>query len=355
MNTRLCLLAATLRQGEAALLVSPSNRLYYTGFDSDAGVLWVTKDEACFLTDSRYTEAARRVIGTLSCHQTNAFLTDAIAQLKERGVKTVLVEEDTLHLAQYRRLRKLAGDIDYVTDSTLCRRVREQRRTKDEHEIACIRRAQAVTEAGFDFILPHIAVGRREKDIALELEMFMRRNGADRVAFDFIVAAGANGALPHAVPGEYTVQSGDFVTLDFGATVDGYRSDMTRTVAVGEPTAEQRRVYDTVLKAQKACLDGLYVGMRCEAGDALARRVIDEAGYGAAFGHSTGHGVGIDIHEYPNLSPRSDECLREGDVVTVEPGIYLEGRFGVRIEDMVWFTSDGVVNLTDCPKDLIIL
>ncbi len=355
MNARLSKLAATLRQDEAALIVSPSNRLYYTGFNSDAGVLWVTEDAACFLTDSRYTEAARRVIGTLPCHQTNAFLADAIAQLKERGIKTVFLEEDTLNLAQYRRLRKLAGDIDYVADFTLCRRVREQRRTKDADEIACIRRAQAVTKAGFEFILPRIAVGQREKDVALELEMFMRRNGADSVAFDFIVAAGANGALPHAVPGDYTIRKGDFVTMDFGATVSGYRSDMTRTVAVGSPTEEQCAVYSTVLKAQKACLEGLHIGMTGEEGDALARRVIADAGYGDAFGHSTGHGVGIDIHEYPNLSPRSDECLREGDVVTVEPGIYLEGRFGVRIEDMVWFSREGVVNLTDCPKDLIIL
>lgn len=355
MNARLKGLAATLRQGEAALLVSQSNRFYYTGFNGDAGVLWVTQDEACFLTDSRYTEAARRVIGDLRCHQTNAFLKDAVAMLKERGIQTVFLEEDVLTVAQYRRLRQLWSDVGYEADGTLCRRVREQRRTKDAAEIAAIRRAQAVTEAGFDFILPRIEVGRRETDIALDLEMFMRRNGADGVAFDFIVASGENSALPHAVPSDRTVRAGDFVTLDFGATVDGYRSDMTRTVAVGQPSDEQRLVYDTVLAAQTACLDGLRLGMSGEEGDALARRVIADAGFGAAFGHSTGHGVGIDIHEYPNLSPRSDESLRAGDVVTVEPGIYLEGRFGVRIEDMVWFTQDGVVNLTHSPKNLIIL
>ena len=355
MNTRLRALAATLRRGEAALLVSQSNRLYYTDFNADAGVLWVTQEDACFLTDSRYTEAARRVIGDLRCHQTNAFLKDAVKMLKDRGIHKVFLEEDVLTVGQYRRLRQLWADVDYEADGTLCRRVREQRRTKDETEIAAIRRAQAVTEAGFDFILPRIAVGRREIDVALDLEMFMRRNGADAVAFDFIVASGENGALPHAVPSDRTVRAGDFVTLDFGATVDGYRSDMTRTVAVGQPTDEQRHVYETVLAAQTACLDGLRIGMSGEEGDALARRVIAQAGYGEAFGHSTGHGVGIDIHEYPNLSPRSDESLRAGDVVTVEPGIYLEGRFGVRIEDMVWFTQEGVVNLTNSPKTLIIL
>jgi len=218
-----------------------------------------------------------------------------------------------------------------------------------------MRRAQALTDDGFAYILPRLTVGRTEKDVALDLEMYMRTQGADAVAFDFIVASGENGALPHAVPSDRKLQTGDFVTLDFGAVVDGYRSDMTRTVALGRVTDEQKLIYDTVLKAQLACLNGLKAGMTGEEGDALARDVICRASYGDAFGHSTGHGVGIDIHELPRLSPRIDTVLRAGEVVTVEPGIYIEGRFGVRIEDMVWLKEDGIVNLTASPKTLTIL
>ncbi len=354
MNQRLCRLASSLCEGEAALIMSQSNRLYFTGFDADNGALWLTRDEACFLTDSRYTEAARRVIGDLPCVCSNGLFADTIAMLKKRGVAK-LYTEDSLTLAEHRRLFRAATGIELESDSTLCRRIRDERSVKDAQEIALIRRAQAVTEAGFDYILPRITAGRTEKEIALDLEMFMRREGADSVAFDFIVASGENGSLPHAVPGDRVVRCGDFVTLDFGATVDGYRSDMTRTVAVGEIGDEQRLVYDTVLAAQTACLASLRAGMSGEEGDVLARDVIASAGYGEAFGHSTGHGVGIDIHEWPNLSPRSPELLRAGSVVTVEPGIYLEGRFGVRIEDMVWLKEDGCVNLTNSPKALIIL
>ncbi len=354
MNTRIQELASSLRADEAVLILSEPNRLYYTGFAADNGALWVTADDARLLTDFRYIEAAKRE-ATVDSDESSRLFRDTIAAVKAKGIQKLYLEDETLTVADRRAFLRAAEGIELVSDHTLCRLIWAQRRIKDASEIALIKEAQAVTEAGFAYILPRLEAGRTEKDIALELEMFMRKNGADSVAFDFIVASGENGALPHAVPSERTLKTGDFITMDFGATVKGYRSDMTRTVALGAVSDEQRLVYETVLAAQLACLGGLKAGMTGEAGDRLARAVIEEAGYGNAFGHSTGHGVGIDIHEQPRLSPRADELLKVGDVVTVEPGIYLEGRFGVRIEDMVCIAENGVENLTSCEKQLILL
>lgn len=355
MNARVAALAATLNEQEAALLFHEPNRRYYTAFHTSNGAVLVTAKAAWFLTDFRYIEAARKYVDDIPCRESRTLFADAIALCKEAGITTIYLEDETLTVAERRRFLRRAEGVELVSDNTLCSRVWEQRRIKDEREIALIRRAQALTDDTFSYILPRLTVGRSERDIALDMEMYMRRQGADAVAFDFIVASGENSACPHAEPGERRLQKGDFVTMDFGATVDGYRSDMTRTVAIGEVSDEQKHVYDTVLKAQLACLDGLKEGLSGEAGDALARDIIAAAGYGAAFGHATGHGVGIDVHEQPVLAPRASALLRAGEVVTVEPGIYLEGRFGVRIEDMVWITADGAIDLTASDKKLLIL
>ncbi|MBR5134237.1 MAG: aminopeptidase P family protein [Clostridia bacterium] len=355
MNQRIAALAATLDAKEAAIITAPSNILYYTGFPTDSGLLWITADDACFLTDFRYIEAAVRSVNGIRCEESNRFFADAQKALRGRGVSRVLLEDETVTIADRCRYARAAEGVELVGDHTLCHRIWGQRRVKDEREIAVMRRAQALTDDGFSYILPRLTVGRTEKDVALDLEFYMRRQGADSVAFDFIVASGENGSLPHAVPSDRPLRKGDFVTMDFGATVDGYRSDMTRTVAIGDVSDEQRLVYDTVLAAQQNCLSHLRAGLTGEEGDALARDIIKRAGYGDAFGHSTGHGVGIDIHEFPRMSTKVDTMLKVGEVVTVEPGIYLEGRFGVRIEDMVWLKENGIENLTASPKDLIIL
>ena len=355
MNERVKRLAATLEKGQAALILSQANRLYYTDFDADAGALWVTADDACFLTDFRYIEAAEKAVRGVRCVQSNRLFADAIAALKKAGVEQLFLEDETLTVAERRRFLRAADGVELVCDHTLCRTVWNHRRVKDAAEKARIEAAQAITDDGFSYILSRIAVGRTERDIALDLEMYMRRQGADSMAFDIIAASGENGSLPHAVPSDRALCRGDFLTLDFGATVDGYRSDMTRTVALGEIDDEQRCVYDTVLRAQQVCLSGLRAGLTGDEGDRLARAVIEDAGYGDAFGHSTGHGVGIDIHEQPRLSPRADEVLCPGHVVTVEPGIYLAGRFGVRIEDMVMITENGCYNFTKSEKQLILL
>jgi len=355
MNTRIERLAATLLEDQAALILSESNRFYYTGFEADAGALWVTADDACFLTDFRYIEAARNGVRGVACRESSYPFADSIKALKERGIRQLLLEDETVTVRMHRQYVRQADGIELDCDHTLCHTIACQRRFKDAQEIACIEAAQAITDDGFSYILSHIGAGRTERDIALDLEMYMRRQGAKGLSFDIIAASGENGALPHAVPTDRVLQKGDLITLDFGVKVGGYCSDMTRTVAIGAVSDEQRQVYDIVLGAQRACLAGIRAGLSGMKADALARSVIEQAGYGAAFGHSTGHGVGIDIHERPTLSPRADCVLGVGDVVTVEPGIYLEGRFGVRIEDMVLITESGCRNFTKSEKQLISL
>ena len=229
------------------------------------------------------------------------------------------------------------------------------RRAKSEEEKECILTAQKIAENAFEHILTFIKPGVTEKQIALELDFYMLSHGAEAVSFETIAVTGAKSSMPHGVPDETVVKNGDFITMDFGAVYKGYHSDMTRTVAVGEVTEEQKTVYETVLKAQKNALSVLKKGLPCSEADKAARDIIDKAGYGDYFGHSTGHGVGVEIHENPTLAPKSTDILEIGDVVTVEPGIYLPGKFGVRIEDMALITEKGYENLTSTPKELIIL
>ena len=204
-------------------------------------------------------------------------------------------------------------------------------------------------------ILNFIKVGVTEKEIALELDFYMLRHGGEGLSFETIAVSGANSSMPHGVPSNKKIENGDFITMDFGTIINGYHSDMTRTVAVGFATDEMKNVYDTVLKAQQNCLDSIKAGISCKDGDEFARSVIRNANYGQFFTHSTGHGVGVEIHEFPNLSPASDSILQVGNIVTVEPGIYIPEKFGVRIEDMGLITENGCRNLTNASKELIIL
>lgn len=340
---------------DAALVVSAHNRRYLTGFPSSAGVVLVTRDSALFLTDFRYIEAARRVVKGMECVEYDSLSQTLSSLAGQHNLRCILTEDEGMSVAEYERVSRMLPGVE-LRGGVLDGLLGALRLVKSPEELAKIRQAQALTEYGFDHILPFIRPGRTEREVALELEFLIRRQGAEGVAFDFIVVSGANSSLPHGVPGDKVIENGDFVTMDFGARVDGWHSDMTRTVAVGGCSPEQRRVYDTVLKAQLAALSVLRAGLRCTDGDAAARSVIEQAGYGAYFGHATGHGVGVEIHEEPRLSPRSgEEILCAGSVVTVEPGIYLPGRFGVRIEDMASITENGCENLTKSPKELIVL
>lgn len=339
----------------AALIATAHNRLYLTGMETSDGYVLITPRYARFLTDFRYIEAARQqvtVMESMLCSR----LSEAVTPLlKEQNITRLWVEASGITLQQLSALQKAFPDHEVTGETGLDDAVNALRAVKTPEQMAHIRAAQALTDDGFSYILPRITAGRTEKEVALDLEFYMRRQGADSVSFDFIVVAGENSSKPHGVPGSRPIVRGDFVTMDFGATVCGWHSDMTRTVAVGHVNEEQARIYDTVLKAQTDTLAAITAGMPCAEADGIARGVIAAAGYGEQFGHSTGHGVGVQIHEGPNLSPRSAEILSPGHVVTVEPGIYLPGKYGVRIEDMVWIRENGCENLTKSPKNLLIL
>lgn len=336
----------------ALCLTLPACR-YLTGFDYTDGAVLLTADAAYLLTDSRYIEAANEAVSHMQCVSCSRLFATLETLLHDEDIDTLYLQQ-SISLLELAAVKKLP--VRVVIDDTLETALKNARLVKDETEIAYLKKAQAITEQGFDHILPFLKQGVTEREAALELEFFMRKNGADGVSFDFIVVSGANSSRPHGVPTDKLLENGDFVTMDFGALYNGYHADMTRTVAIGEITDKMRNVYETVLTAQKTALCGIRAGLSGRAADALARDVITAAGYGAFFGHGTGHGVGVEIHEAPRLSSLAPETpLPAGAVVTVEPGIYLLGEFGVRIEDMVVVRENGVENLTKAAKELLIL
>ncbi|MDR2687176.1 MAG: aminopeptidase P family protein [Oscillospiraceae bacterium] len=340
----------------AALVASTVDRRRLTGFDSSDGLLFIAPRAAVFLTDSRYIEAARAEISACPVEE----LKDAAAQLRalcgEHRVKRLFVETEHTTLAQAARLRRdLPGVWVEDRDGRADKHLRALRMHKTPAEAARIRQAQGIAEKAFEYILGMIKPGMSEREIALELDYAMLRGGARAVSFETIAVAGENGSKPHGAPGDRPLRRGDLLTLDFGAVIDGYHSDMTRTVAIGEPGEEQRRIYEIVLEAQRAALEKLAPGVFCKEIDAAARGVVGAAGYGEHFRHGTGHGVGLEIHEAPSLSRKSRDVLAPGMVVTVEPGIYLPGKCGVRIEDMALITETGHENLTRAEKELIVV
>lgn len=347
-------LQATLSNGELYLVSSEANRKYLTDFSSSDGFLLISDSFSAFFTDSRYIEAARNTI--TDCDDV-LLLKESYKQVSEYAEKfhpvCVYTEQENLTVSEYTGIGK-AFRCTVVSDK-LDKELHKLRRIKSIREKERMVKAQRISEGAFSHILTFIRPGVSEIDIRLELEFYMLKNGADGISFDTIAISGKKTSMPHGVPSDKLIEPGDFVTMDYGALVNGYHSDMTRTVAVGSVTDKQVEVYNTVLSAQMKCLEVLRPGVSCRDADAAARDIIDKAGYGACFGHGTGHGVGINIHELPNLSPKSSMVLAEGDIVTDEPGIYLPGEFGVRIEDMVYITSDGYENLTNCDKNLIIL
>lgn len=357
MNRIEKLMKALPEGADAALITSDVNRRYFTGLGSSAGTLVAFRNTAYFIIDFRYIEIAKATVTGAEVILQDKLYEQIGALLKKHGAKTVAIETGYVTVGALETYRERLPEYEFLTDATLNDEILEMRSIKDESEIAAIRKAQSITDASFLEILDFIKPGKTEKEIAAYLEYCMRRLGADGLAFETIAASGPNSAKPHAEPGDRPLQQGDFFTMDYGAYWGGYCSDMTRTVAIGEPTDEMRKVYDTVLAAQLLGIEKAVEGASCRAVDAAARDLIYNAGYEGCFGHSLGHSVGIEIHEMPGFSPSiaPETTCRQGMVITVEPGIYLEGRFGVRIEDMVWFAPDGTKDLTNSPKELIIL
>lgn len=339
---------------DAVLLTGERNRRYATGFHSTAGVAYISEKRAVFFTDFRYIEAARATIQGFDVREPAkgaSYAAVVNALIADDHAKTIALEDDTLTFAEFTRWQ------DSLTAKTVPMNgmMNRLRMVKTEAELQNIVAAQRIAERAFLEVLGDIRPGATEKQIAAKLTYLMLLYGAENMSFDPIVVSGANSSKPHGVPGDKPVAEGDFVTMDFGCIVNGYCSDMTRTVAVGYATDEMAAVYDIVLRAQKAGIAAAKPGVTGAAIDKAGRDLIEAAGYGDCFGHGFGHGVGLFIHEEPTASPRWDRPLDEGVVLTAEPGIYLPGKFGVRIEDMLYLTGGSCRNLTEAPKELMIL
>ncbi len=338
---------------DAMLVTSEPGEFYAVGFHGEGAVV-VSRTECRYFTDSRYIESAEKQITGAAITMTDraknikALVVKAVEEL---GIRTMGFEENYMTVAQYELYRE-ALSCELKPANAL---IGGLRAAKDAEEIALMEQAQAITDRAFAEILKFIQPGMTEREIAAKLQYDMLRFGADKMSFDPIVVTGPNGSLPHGIPGDRKVERGSFITMDFGCKYGGYCSDMTRTVAVGEPTEEMRKVYNTVLEAQKAGIAAARAGVPGKQIDAAARKVIEDAGYGAYFGHGYGHSVGIEIHESPNANTVDETPMPVGAAVSAEPGIYLPGRFGVRIEDVTIMTEDGCIDITKSPKELIIL
>lgn len=339
----------------AILIISPENRRYFTSFPSSNGFLLVNADRAVFITDGRYIEAAEKQAQNCEVVLQKRIFPQIAEILKEMNCRHLLVEASRMNLDFYNSLKGSAKDVKILTDTSLDSMINTFRSVKTKDELDSIKAAQKITDDAFSHICTFIKEGVTEKEIGLELDFYMLSHGGEALSFETIAISGENTSMPHGVPGERHIQNGDFITMDFGTVVNGYHSDMTRTVAVGYATDEMKTVYETVKKAQEKCISGIKAGLTGIECDALARDVIKSGGFGEYFTHSTGHGVGIEIHEFPNLNLSNDIPLVPGQIVTVEPGIYIPNKFGVRIEDMVCITENGCEDLTGSPKDLIIL
>lgn len=347
--------AETLREkfssfADAMIVTDELNQYYIGGFRYTDGYVIVTKQSAHIITDFRYIEAAESLApeGFDICAPKS--MIERIGEIfKAEGVKTVAFEESRI---TYAALEALQGKIEakFVPSRGI---IEEMRRYKDASEVAKIEAAQKITDDAFDHILKVMTPDMTEIDVAVELEFFMRKAGAEEKSFDTIAVSGSASSLPHGVPRNVKLERG-FFTMDYGCVVDGYHSDMTRTVVLGKADDEMQRLYNTVLHAQASAIEGAKVGMKCTAVDKIARDIIEDAGYHGCFGHGLGHGVGLEIHEEPRFSPKSCDFFKVGHIITVEPGIYIAGKYGCRIEDMIYAEADGSVrNLTHAPKELI--
>lgn len=338
---------------DAMLVTSAPGEFYAAGFHGE-GMAVVTPAQTWYYTDSRYIEAAGQLVkdaqvGMIRTGQTYRQLAQDI--VSAQGIRRLGFEDNYMSVAEYSQWKEEVR-AELVPASEILDLLRM---VKDEDELAAMKEAQRVTDEAFSEILNDIKPGVAECEIAAKLTYLMARKGAERNSFDPIVACGANGSKPHAIPSQALIQKGQFVTMDFGCVVGGYCSDMTRTVAVGQPTDEMKFVYDTVLKAQLAGIAAAHGGVTGAEIHNIGAKIIADAGYGDYFGHGFGHSLGIEIHENPRFSPLWDKVIPAGACLSAEPGIYLPGKFGVRIEDVIMLTDDGCIDITRSPKELIIL
>ncbi|MFW5873225.1 MAG: M24 family metallopeptidase [Bacillota bacterium] len=338
---------------DAIMITSKENRFYFSGFTGTAGIILITDSNNYFITDFRYISQANK--------QTEGFEIIEISKnknknllkfLNDHNLNRVGFEDGDLSYKQYQELKDIDPEKEYFP---LSDEINEFRIIKDDQEIETIKNAISITEKAFEKIITYIKPGMKEREVAAELEYYLRKLGGEGPSFDFIVASGKRSALPHGVASDKLIEVGDFITLDFGTYYKGYCSDMTRTIVVGEPDQKQVDIYNIVLKAHLEVIDKIKAGMTGQEADQIARKIIEEAGYGDNFGHGLGHGLGIEIHEAPRLSKTSETVLKPGMIVTDEPGIYLPDWGGVRIEDDLVITEDGCKSLNKSNKELTII
>lgn len=344
--TRTDKLRKYLKENEGVIISGYANIFYFSGFTSEDALLFITHDRNILITDSRYTVQARTQAKDFEIHDISEG-TEKIAS----GLDAEILgfEESSVTVEQLARFQKFGKKL--VPMQKLFTKLRA---VKDSEEIKRIKNAEALGDAAMTYLLEHLHECMTESEAALMLEFYMRRHGASKTSFDTIVASGVRSSMPHGVATDKVIEKGDFVTFDFGCVLDGYCSDMTRTVVIGHCSEKQKEIYDVVLKAQLAALEAASAGKKCSDVDKVARDIITAAGYGKNFGHSLGHSVGIEIHEKPVFSPNSTDVLEKGNVITVEPGIYIDGFGGVRIEDVI-VIGENTENLTKSRKDLIII
>jgi len=355
MRERVEGLVAQLEEKEldGVLISAPENRRYLSGFSGSAGFLFITKSDAILVTDSRYTEQAANQSPDFDVRQVRGGWGWLIDELKSQGVKKVGFESQDMTVSSYNNLiDAIKGDssLGHVSMVPAPGLAENQRIIKDNEELAMLQLAIDAADKAMDLICPNITPGMTEREVAWKMEVAMRDAGADAISFDTIVAAGLNGAMAHHQPSDYIIKQGDPIVIDMGAKVGGYCSDLSRSIAVGEPDETFKKIYGIVLGSQLTAINTVKVGMTGEDADNLSRDVIAQAGYGDNFGHSLGHGVGLEIHENPRVGPRSPDVLDLNTVFTIEPGIYLSGWGGIRIEDIVILREDGAVSLSKAKK-----
>ncbi len=342
---------------EAFVLTSDANVGYFSGFLHSEGTLVVTKSSNYLFVDFRYFESAQKQAKCCKviCYRKLTF--DILDVLRSERILNLWFEASNITIFRFEAFKSFFEDacISSYANIKLDEVISDIRSIKDETEISKIQTAQKIAEKAYLEMLNDVKVGAKESDLSARLEYLMKRYGAQGASFDLITITGKKTSLPHGVPSDSKIKKGDFFTCDFGAVYDGYCSDTTRTVAVGFATEEMKKVYSVVLKAQLAALDAVKSGEKCLEIDKIARDIITENGYGEFFGHATGHGVGLEIHEAPTISPRCETILKSGMIITDEPGIYLPNRFGVRIEDMLCVTDNGCKNFVNLPKQLVIV
>ncbi len=338
---------------DGLFVTKQENWQYLSGFTGTNAILLFTLSDNYFITDFRYLEQAQQETEGFHIIKPRTVVEEALAdQITSLGLNRVGFEGDNLTYSQYAGYKEKIPGVELIS---LFQAVEKIRQIKDEQEIEDLRKAASITDQAFDYILDFIRPGVRESEIALEIEYYMKKQGAQKSAFDIIVASGPRAALPHGVATDKELAAGELVILDFGAVFAGYHADMTRTVVLGKPDADQQKVYDIVLTAQKLALEAVKPDVKCSQVDLVARDFITVNGYGANFGHGLGHSVGLEIHEKPAFAPRDDTVVRQGMAMTVEPGIYLSNWGGVRIEDLVLVTGSGCEILSRSPRELIIL